>query len=331
MLRVVFVAAAIGLCVAVPASKVSHHILSDQDIVSSQELVDHVNSRRTTWTAGHNDKFVEMTVGQAKNLMGTRLDGPMPPAIELEYDVEDVPSAFDAREKWPQCPSVMLVRDQSACGSCWAFGSTESFNDRLCIATGNKDILSATDVLGCCEWTCGNGCNGGYPQMAWSYFHRTGIVTDSCYPYPFPACAHHVDSKTYPACPSSDYRTPSCNRTCADGTTFSSDKVKAASSYSINSEQDIMREISTKGPVTAAFTVFADFVTYKSGVYQHTTGQELGGHAIEIVGYGEDDGVKYWTVKNSWNPSWGSDGYFNILRGQDECGIESSVVAGDAQ
>lgn len=86
----------------------------------------------------------------------------------------------------------------------------------------------------------------------------------------------------------------------------------------------------TYGPVEAAFSVYADFEAYKSGVYQHTTGSYLGGHAIKILGWGSENGTPYWIVANSWNDSWGMSGYFYILRGSDECGIEDSVVAGHA-
>ena len=51
-----------------------------------------------------------------------------------------------------------------------------------------------------------------------------------------------------------------------------------------------------------------------------------GGHAITIVGFGVEDGVDYWTVKNSWGPFWGDNGYFRILRGVDEVGIESHMT-----
>jgi len=170
----------------------------------------------------------------------------------------------------------------------------------------------------------------GYPQMAWSYFKGTGVVPDTCYPYPFPACAHHVVSPDYQPCPSNEYNTPRCNKTCNDGTNFADDKIHAKSTYGITGEQNIMAELSTNGPVTAAYTVYEDFLTYKSGVYSHVSGSELGGHAVEIIGYGTLNGVKYWTVKNSWNPSWGDGGYFKILRGADECGIESEIVAGQA-
>ena len=33
--------------------------------------------------------------------------------------------------------------------------------------------------------------------------------------------------------------------------------------------------------------------------------QPLGGHAVKIVGYGVDNGMKYWTVANSWNSEFG--------------------------
>jgi cathepsin B len=46
----------------------------------------------------------------------------------------------------------------------------------------------------------------------------------------------------------------------------------------------------TNGPVTAAFTVYEDFVSYKSGIYKHTTGSALGGHAVKIIGYGTENG-----------------------------------------
>jgi cathepsin B len=72
----------------------------------------------------------------------------------------------------------------------------------------------------------------------------------------------------------------------------------------------------TYGSVEGSFTVYEDFLTYKSGVYQWSgKGKQLGGHAIKILGWGVENGTPYWLCANSWNESWGDNGYFKILRG----------------
>lgn len=47
-----------------------------------------------------------------------------------------------------------------------------------------------------------------------------------------------------------------------------------------------------------------DFLSYKSGVYHHTTGSSLGGHAVKLIGWGVEDGTPYWLLVNSWNEQW---------------------------
>ena len=51
-------------------------------------------------------------------------------------------------------------------------------------------------------------------------------------------------------------------------------------------------------------------------------------HAVRILGYGVEDGVKFWTVANSWNDTWGDKGTFKILRGTSHCGIETDGAGG---
>jgi cathepsin B len=94
----------------------------------------------------------------------------------------------------------------------------------------------------------------------------------------------------------------------------------------IENEDKIKQDIFTYGSVTAAFTVYEDFLTYKSGVYQHTTGSALGGHAIKVIGWGVEDDTDYWLVVNSWNDTWGDKGLFKIKMG--ECGINRQMHAG---
>ena len=90
----------------------------------------------------------------------------------------------------------------------------------------------------------------------------------------------------------------------------------------------IQTEIMTNGPIEVAFTVYEDFLSYKSGVYRHTSGRALGGHAVKMVGWGVENGSPYWIIVNSWNEGWGDKGSFKIRRGNNECGIESQGVAG---
>jgi cathepsin B len=309
------------------------------------EVAHAVNRANTTWRAGINARWVGKDMNYIKRQMGTILPTPIERKLAVktildeDLDVEAIPDSFDARTAWPSCPSISEIRDQSNCGSCWAFGAVEAATDRICISTNGatKTHLSAQDLLSCCS-SCGFGCSGGYPASAWSWFTQTGVVTGGnyadysfCSSYSLPNCDHHVSGK-YPAC-AGDASTPSCPTSCDSQskypTAYGSDKHTFATSYSIpNNVAQIQQEIMTNGPVEGAFTVYADFPTYKSGVYIHTTGDELGGHAIRILGWGTESGVDYWLVANSWNNDWGNNGFFKIRRGTDECGIEDEIVAG---
>jgi len=257
-----------------------------------------------------------------------------------EYKVQDLPTNFDARQQWgARCPSVTEVRDQSACGSCWAFGAVEAMTDRICIqnqGSGPFAHISAEDMNSCCDF-CGMGCDGGDPGSAWFYWTTSGVVDGGnyggvgCAPYLLPPCEHHENGTHYPPCPTNEYPTPSCPNSCSNSESWQSAKNKGKNAYNIDSNpNDIMQEIYTNGPVEVAFTVYEDFITYKSGVYQYQSGDELGGHAVKMLGWGVDSGTPYWWCANSWNSDWGDNGYFKILRGQDECGIEDDVCAGMA-
>jgi cathepsin B len=110
---------------------------------------------------------------------------------------------------------------------------------------------------------------------------------------------------------------------------YPTDKKRATSVYGVIGEKAMQLEIMTNGPISVALTVFEDFETYSSGVYSHVKGGPLGGHAIKMIGWGVEKGVPYWTCVNSWNDAWGEKGTFRILRGKNECGIESEGVAGE--
>lgn len=260
------------------------------------------------------------------------------PVFKADVDVSALPDSLDLRDAYPNCKHIGSIRDQSACGSCWAFSSVESFGDRRCIETGQDIEFSALDTATHAN-TDANGCKGGQPNLALKWFTKTGVVTggdyaddntgSSCMPYPFAPCAHHTDPGKYPACPSTEDQMTRVSA-CTDKNftkTYKDDKVKANMAVRIK-DKDVAGAMQAlqNGTVSAAFTIYADFLTYKSGVYKHVTGSMLGGHAVAFIGYGTDSSAgDYWLVKNSWNEQWGDSGTFKIARGTDECGIEQEM------
>nr|VZH90201.1 unnamed protein product [Spirometra erinaceieuropaei] len=305
----------------------------------SQELVDYVNQLNTTWKAAHTRRFGKLSearlqLGVYPNPHGNNL---LPQICHMTGGEEPLPEEFDARTKWSNCPTIGEIRDQGSCGSCWAFGAVEAISDRICIHTGGKKVVrvSADDLVSCCT-SCGSGCNGGWPAAAWKYWVQKGLVSGglygdntTCRPYEIPPCEHHTQGDLPPC--SGDAETPECRRECQAGypTQYAQDKHYGLKAYTVHGrEEQIKKEIMTNGPVEADFEVYADFLNYKSGVYQYTTGALLGGHAIRLLGWGVENGTPYWLAANSWNSDWGDKGYFKILRGRNECGIESDIVGG---
>jgi len=306
----------------------------------SDEFIKEINEKATTWKAGRNF-FEDYDVSQIKSMLGVHPDSKnfrLPEILHGDELVTDLPENFDSRVQWPDCPTIGEIRDQGSCGSCWAFGAVEAMSDRHCIHS-NATVhvrLSSEHLVSCCH-TCGFGCNGGFPGSAWSYWVRKGIVSGGpygsnigCQPYAIQPCEHHVNGTRMPC--SGEGGTPKCENKCTNDAykvDFMADKHHGQKSYSIKrSENQIQAEIFKNGPVEGAFTVYEDFVSYKEGVYQHVAGKALGGHAIRILGWGVDNGTKYWLIANSWNSDWGDHGYFKILRGSDHCGIESEISAG---
>jgi cathepsin B len=275
------------------------------------EHLDRENVANTSWTAGFNSFFEGLTFDAARPLLGTALshisehmDNVLP---DSAYDQDaNIPAEFDARTKWPGL--IHPIRDQQRCGSCWAFSASEVLGDRVAIATGKPSpVLSPEDMVSCDGGDM--GCGGGRLNTAWSYLKNTGVVSEKCLPYA-----------------AGDGQAPVCPSSCADGESWNSSKVKAATAYAIHSVSHMQQEIMTKGPIQVAFMVYKSFMSYKSGVYQKHWNEFLpeGGHAVKIIGWGTENGVDYWLVANSWNTSWGLDGYFKIKRGRNTCGIEKT-------
>ncbi|KAF8385003.1 hypothetical protein PRIPAC_74145, partial [Pristionchus pacificus] len=325
-------------------------ISAEAEALTGQALVDYLNANQQMFTAKLNTRFAKMSE-KAKMVA---INGIAPSIDELAAQLDQqgrvthddladttIPESFDARQAWPQCPEIPMIRDQSSCGSCWAMATGEIISDRICIASGGSQQfnISSDDLMSCCGLQCGNGCNGGNPLSAMKWYVSHGVVTGSnyedhagCMPYPFPPCEHHNTQTKFDNCDNEpDFKTPTCTKSCVEGypLTYAQDKHYGKSAYGLSRKVvDIQKEIMTNGPIVAGFNVYEDFEQYSGGIYAHHAGKYLGGHAVKVIGWGQENGTPYWLVNNSWNTDWGENGLFRIIRGTNDCGFEASMVAG---
>jgi cathepsin B len=207
--------------------------IADANVGSIVDIVNHAN---TTWQASASSSSHLPSISK---LCGTFVRGDpryKPPTLPLldnepQYAnvyAADLPTNFDLRTVYgSNCTVISKIRDQSACGSCWAFSATEAFEDRRCIANGEDLEFSALDVAsnsgnsgdygnGECAVNethnvhsfpsihpVSQGCTGGQPYEALGWMVQDGIVTGgdyndtgTCLPYAFAPCAHHVPATT---------------------------------------------------------------------------------------------------------------------------------------
>merc|ERR1712003_112736 len=181
------------------------------------------------------------------------------------------------------------------------------------------------------------GFFGGKGAVSGGQYQGTGPFGKGlCSDFSMPHCHHHgpqgndpYPAENQPGCP--HQTTPKGPSKCDDDAKaphndFAKDKYSyTGQTVTANGVQEIQQAVMAGGPMEVAFTVYADFENYAGGIYHHVTGDPVGGHAVKLVGWGVEDGVKYWKVANSWNPYWAEKGYFRIKFG--EGGIDDQAVA----
>merc|ERR1739844_431775 len=91
-------------------------------------------------------------------------------------------------------------------------------------------------------------------------------------------------------------------------------------------ELAMMTEIYNRGPISCGISVPDDLVDkYNGGIFYDMTNSTEIDHDISVVGYGIEDGTKYWVIRNSWGTYWGEAGFFRLVRGVNNIGIESGT------
>jgi cathepsin C len=212
------------------------------------------------------------------------------------------------------------VRNQGHCGSCYAFSVAAMAESRIRVATKNQDkpVLSTQAMLSCS--VTNQGCMGGYPFLLAKHAAEQGFVSESCLPY------------------SRFVKTTQCSAKCQNGDAFiATEYGYIGGFYGGSSEAAMMKQLAEHGPFSVALQAPRDLFYYMDGIFKGPKGRieqgwEETNHAVVVVGYGVDDSksppIKYWIVQNTWGTRWGDHGYFKIVRGIDECAIESMPVYG---
>lgn len=300
----------VGAALLVAPGAALYELAPGSTKVNDPEVIASFNAEEGgLWHAAPHKFFEGMTFDEARIFLGTRLShisehlNETLPEGSFTIARDDLPPEFDSRQQWQGL--IHPIRDQEKCGSCWAFSASEVLSDRVAIATGKPSpVLSPEDMVSCDKKD--SGCMGGNLPSAWQYLITSGIVTDSCWPYQ-----------------SGSGRVIKCRNTCVDGEGFT--RTHAKNSYAINGAVDMQKDLVQNGPIQVGFKVYRSFMAYRSGIYHKKKKEKTpeGGHAVKLVGYGAVGAHDYWTVANSWTTDWGEQGFFRILRGKDECGIEN--------
>jgi C1A family cysteine protease len=250
--------------------------------------------------------------------------GYVPPPMDLSHltgqrvpsggvSVQALPSAFD----WRDTGKVTSVKNQSTCGSCYAFAALGNIESKLLLDGAGTFDFSENHAKEC-NWyeTNGSGtsCSGGSYFVVANLFSKKGTVLETCDSY----VASDVSCKS--TCP--------YQKTLLDWRIINGDTVPAP--------VVLKQYIYDHGPAfTAMYAGYYDawdteFSSYDGSYTLYHPGTETPNHAVLIVGWDDSlthtGGTGGWIVKNSWGTGWGDSGYFKIAYGSASIGTDSSFI-----
>jgi len=215
---------------------------------------------------------------------------------------------------------LTLVRNQHIpqyCGACWSFATTSSLADRIKIARNAQwpDCELAPQILLSCNQGENLGCHGGNPSLAFEYIYNYSIAHESCSNYQALGWDTGLNCTDEIKCKNCDP-----DKGCFVPPSYPIYTVEEFGN--VLGEVAMMNEVYQRGPIVCGIDA-RGLENYTGGIINDTSGMNEQNHAVSIVGFGVENNVPYWMVRNSWGSYYGEDGYFRIIRGTNNLGIET--------
>ena len=224
-------------------------------------------------------------------------ENPIPESI-LNQTPFTLPEDYEAPEDvidWDEKGKVTPVRDQGLCGSCWTFGSVSVVETFHAIKKGKLEHFSEQQLVDCCLTKDSHGCSGGEAEDGIGYFTKYKAMLAKDYPYTA------LDEK--------------CKYEEKKGEDIGIQTGVLAFKVIEPGNTQAMQERLKEGTMYVSVNSGAiAFRFYKKGIITQGCPHETLGHGVTLIGSGEEDGIKFWRIKNSWGPNWGDRGYLKIKR-----------------